>query len=281
MKSPRVVIFCFGGRRPNLELQFPFIHRILDDYPQTEYHLWNLANDPDDAEWIRSTLPTQRFRVVNTLAGSSPWLRFNDVYRYYAQDQYANTHFVKLDDDVVFLETGRFQLLLNAIHNTPSSFVTAKVVNNGACTPTWPGIFSLFRGNRTPLLDVHQDQHYADYSHRYFFDHWAQMTSEAPKLIPTRDWLSINLIGYQWALGRKMTDQLGQPAPREIAGRHFKARDLIGDEGAVNLFPRMICQGFTACHLYFGPQLKQSGEHQFVPYRQRYAEIGRKYLEAP
>ena len=42
-------MFCFGGRRANMELQLPFVRRILDEHTDVEYHLWNLARNAEDA----------------------------------------------------------------------------------------------------------------------------------------------------------------------------------------------------------------------------------------
>jgi hypothetical protein len=46
--AQRVIIFCFAGRRANLEIQLLFIRRVLADHPDAEYHVWNLARTEED-----------------------------------------------------------------------------------------------------------------------------------------------------------------------------------------------------------------------------------------
>lgn len=281
VSGKRVIMFCFGGRRGNLELQLPFIHRILDEHPHIEYHLWNLARDRDDYAWINTLHQshTDRLHVWDDGYSEKPWERFTDVYLTYANPKYQAFDFVKLDDDVVFIESNTFGDFLRAIASTPQGVVSAKVVNNGACTPTWPKLWEEFRRGTTKLLDVHKSKEYAELSHGYFFDHWKSMVGEETFLIPTEDWLSINLIGYNWQMGQKIYNLLGIPSPRMIAGRPYRPSiHRVGDEGAVNMLPRTIVQGFTAAHLYFGPQAKAMPQGQVDGLRKQYAEIGAKYL---
>lgn len=274
-------MFCFGGRRPNLELQLPFIHRILEQHPDVEYHLWNLARTPSDYRWIRSLSEGPRFRVHNVGHVPNPWQRFDEVYRHYADPQHAGCLFIKLDDDVVFLETAQFGDLIQVIERHRDAVISAQVINNGACTRTLNGLWTHFQRlrPRIPLLDVHQHPRYAALAHQYFLDNWGMLV-DAPTggLTPTRDWLSINLIGYDWKMAAKIAELLGTPSPPEIAGRRFGRNSKLGDEGLVNTLPRIIFQGFIAAHLYFGPQLKAGKEPMFEQFRRQYAEVGEKYL---
>lgn len=277
-------MFCFGGRRKNLELQLPFIKRIMDENPHVEYHLWNLARDPEDDKWIRTLaygypMPRVRFKVRNDFAGPKPWEHFGDVYAEYAHPHFEKCHFIKMDDDVVFLESERFADFEQAVKGTRVGIVSAKVINNGACTPHWSRLSDDFARTRIKLLDVHKHKQYAELSHGYFFDRWQLLINQDKRLIPTKDWLSINLIGYDWNMGVKLTGLLGTPSPRMIAGRPYRpAIHRVGDEGAVNMLPRYIMQGFTACHLYFGPQAKQMPTGQIDGLREQYRIIGEKYL---
>jgi hypothetical protein len=279
-------MFCFGGRRGNLELQLPHIRRILEENPQVVYHLWNLAKDPADAEWIRSGLegirmPMGRFIVRNEFAGPNPWERFGDIYAEYANPIYMAHDFVKIDDDVVFIQTARFGEFLRSIAAMPDTIVSAKVINNGACTPTEGPLYRTWQREfpRMKLLDVHKHLSYASLSHGYFFDHWQMMLDQENFLIPTEDWLSINLIGYNWNLGTKINALLGTPSPRLIAGRSYRpSLHRVGDEGAVNMLPRAILQGFLAAHLYFGPQAKQMTPGMIDGLRHQYGLIGKEYL---
>lgn len=273
------VLFVFAGRKPNLDLQLPLVRRILAENRDTQFHVWNLTKTPEDDTFVRS-IRGERIRVLNDFCGPNPWARFNDVYKHYTADRYRNTRFVKIDDDVVFLETRRFKAFVDAI--APGRFLSAKVINNGACTPTEPELWSLFQTMGIDLLDVHLFPEYAELCHRWFFDNWRQVINHDPALTETQDWLSINVIGYTWETGCELARRVGNPSPRHIAGREFlpsrRGPARLGDEGAVNLFPRVIHEGFTAGHLYFGPQAKQMDESLLSELRKQYADIGRQYL---
>lgn len=281
--SARVVIFCFGGRRANMALQLPLIRRILDRHPEAEYHLWNLALTDEDDVYLRG-VEGDRITVINDFCGFNPWLdtwlRFNNVYRHYADRRYDGCLFVKIDDDVVFVETERFGALIEAVAANRDSVVSAKVINNGACTETEDGWWQGFLALDLPLLEVFTSRQYAEMCHAYALDHWPAMIAQPLVLRPTRNWLSINPVGFDWHMLRRIVADLDGPAPQLIAGRPFPAPSTLGDEPAFNTRPRQILQGLLAAHLYYGPQAKTMPDDVVDGLRRRYAEVGRQYLES-
>lgn len=278
MCAMRVILFCFAGREANMRLQLPYVRRILAENPDVEYHVWNLSRNVNDDAYLRF-ITGERIIVHHELYGPDPWRRFDDVYRYYARPEFADTLFVKIDDDVVFIETDKFVKFVNLVAAQPHSVVSAQVVNNGACTPLEPGLHRLFSQMGIPLLDVHLHSRFAMASHRYFFDHADEMFDRPVQLVPIHeDWLSINLIGYTSAVAQRIGRDLGAPSPTFIAGRTFSVRGKLGDEGLVNTLPRLVARGFTACHLTFGPQEKYLSGADLDVLRQGYAEISEKYL---
>lgn len=270
-------MFCFGGRRANLELQLPFIHRILDEHPGIEYHLWNLAKDPADAEYISSVKQSRRLRVINDFYGANPWERFNDVYRHYAQPQFKQRRFIKLDDDVVFIQTNNLIHFIDSIDSNPHAVCSAYVVNNGASCATDPKLYSQLRQIRTPLLNVHLSPQFAYMSHQYFLDNALDIIERPVQWQPTKEWLSINFIGYDYDMARRFARLLDTQSPAVIAGRHFRGRARLGDEGMVNTLPRIIVTGFTAAHLTFGPQ-ERKDPAMFKDLRVHYATWNKEYL---
>lgn len=275
--SDRVIMFVFAGRRENMEIQLPYVRRILDQNPDVEYHVWNLARTQEDRDYLQ-TISSNRIRVINSLAGDKPWERFNKVYQHYADSIYRGDHFVKLDDDVVFIDADLFAQFIGASKRNPDAITSARVINNGACTSTDRDLWSAFRQLRIRLLDVHMSGKYALASHHHFRDNWTQMLGGAMEPIPTQDWLSINFISYDWPMATRIADLLGTPSPRRIAGRVFAPRDRLGDEGLVNTLPRLIVPGFTVAHLTFGPQERKLTRAQIVDLRADYENIAVKYL---
>lgn len=285
--TDRVIAFIFGGRRGNMQISMPMWRRILDEHPNVELHIWNFARNTQDHQYLQ-TLAGRNVTVRNELYRKRlGWQGMNIPYRHYSAPEFDNCLFVKADDDVVFLETERFGGYLDAIAGNRDHVVAAKIVNNGACTRTDPGLWAAYQalgdpvlGSASPdepLLDVHLSNMFGDMCHNYMFDHWETLIREPIRLIPSDDWLSINMIGYDWRMQCRIAEKTGRAhSPEWIAGRQFRRGATLGDEGMVNTLPRLIMQGFLACHLTFGPQ--DPPDEQLFLWRKRYREIARHYL---
>lgn len=259
-----------------MELQLPLVERVLATNPGVEFHVWNLARNADDCAYVRS-LSGERITVMDDLYGDNSWRRFDDVYRHYSVSRYSGHLFVKIDDDIAFFEADRFAAFLEVVENYPGSVLSANVVNNGACTVVDPGLWKLYTALDIPLLDVHLSGDYARACHNYFLENWSAIVGRSVAVIPTQQWLSINLIGFDWATMCQIANRVGTLTPPEIAGRYF-GQTLLGDEGMANLLPRVIVGGFTAAHLSFGPQVAQIDGETWALWRSRYGDIGREYL---
>ena len=270
----KVVIFTFAGRRANLELQLPFIRRILAEHSRVEYHIWDLSRTLEDHLWLR-TIEGDRIVLHNEFYGSKkPHRRFKDVYSHYTHPVYRDTVFVKIDDDIVFIEVGRFDDLIAAVRANPDAIVSANVINNGACALLDARLCrDLPRMDSVPL-EAYLSAEFARVSHEYFFKWWAYLLEGPVTAYLVDDWLSINFIGYTWDMGRKLHDLLQGPTPDVIAGFPFGPSARMGDEGAVNLLPRVILSGMMAAHLTYGPQDKQMTADELDGLRKRYADIG-------
>ena len=270
-----VILFMFAGRRENLEINLPLIAHVLDEHPNVRCQIWNLAREHLDNEYLRS-ISDPRFEVINTFYGPRVWQSFDKVWRYYTSRKFRDYLFVKIDDDVVFFETETFSEFLDAIEQNPGSVVSAETINNGASTPLKSAIWDGFMKLCIPLLDVHLSNKYAEMAHEYMFTHWRELIAQPMKLVETDDWMSINLVGMDWATLCRVAERLGRPSPGYIAGRHWRPRSRIGDEGSCNMEKRYILQGFLAGHLGFGPQ--HVTDEQLRLWRHQYTGIGREYL---
>jgi predicted O-methyltransferase YrrM len=287
-----IIIFCFAGRRGNIEIQLPYIRRILAEHPNVEYHVWNLARNDADREYLK-TIEGERITVIEDLtrrtgsregctcmycATKSP---FFEVYRHYTQEKFKDDLFVKLDDDIVFIETGAWTTFVDAIRANPGHIVSATIINNGACTFTIPELWRGFEGLSVQLCDVYKSLEYAEMSHSFMFEHWGELVRQPPEFIVADSWLSINAIGYNWEMGWRIADLLGTPPE---PGRFDSVADTpeefktmtVGDEGAANLLPRLIVRGFLAAHLSYGPQ-DMRPDHELL-LRKSYADISSRYL---
>jgi hypothetical protein len=283
----RVILFAFWGRRENVELQLPFIRRILAENPNVEFEGWDLARDRRDSTYLR-TIKGDRITVRTEFydrmgRASRGQVR---VWNYYRNPQYQDCAFVKLDDDDVFLETGAFPSFIQAVVDNPESVISALTVNNGASTKHIPELWSMYETLGIPLLDVHLSAEYAERSHRWFFDNWRTMTRQSPELIPADTWVSINCIGYTWHTGCAIAKLLNTRPPEKIMDREYpyinadgrRTGFRVGDEGAANMQPILIHKGFVAGHLNFGPQQRAMDSALLDDLRKHYTDIGRQYL---
>jgi hypothetical protein len=259
-----------------MELQIPLVERILADHPNTSYDIWNLARRREDNGWLRYLEVAPPMTVRHDFYHTRPkWLGYQQIYQHYADPEYRDCLFVKIDDDVVFLETDRFGKFIDEVAANPGAIVSGDVVNNGACARRQP-IWDRFDITGIPLLDWHKHVVTAELAHNYFLDRPKSMLRRPVQTVSTDDWLSINCVGFDWETCRQLAEMIGTPSPAQIAGRQFRREDMLGDEGAANMFPRKIVRGFTAAHLSFGPQ--NLSIEQLDDWVQRYGELGRKYL---
>lgn len=287
----RTILFAFLGRRENVELQLPFIYRILDQNPAVEFQGWDLCRDPADSRYLRDLPTRDRFRIRREFYQGDGKATHgqNRVWQYYTDPRYQDCMFVKLDDDDVFLETDHFQGFVQSAVDNPGHVVSALTINNGACTRHIPGIWDIFEQveptlskDATPfpelarLLAVHRSVEYAELCHRWFHQNWQTLINQPHTLIPTDDWLSINCLAYTWDMGCQIAARIGARHPSVVAGRLFNRASRVGDEGAANMFPRLIDPGFVAGHFGFGPQRFDAATA--VELRKLYADIANQYL---
>lgn len=294
---PKTIVYAFWGRRENIELQLPFIHRILDENPDVEFQGWDLARDPEDSKYIRSLPIRDRFCIrTDYYQGNGKASRGQcQVWSRYAKSHYRDHTFLKLDDDVSFMETLGIPGLIQSAVDNPDAVISALTVNNGCSTRHIPAVWDIYESLKptlsedpTPfpelakLLAVHRSAEYADRCHRWFHANWRTLTNQPPQLIPTEDWLSINAIAYTYQVGKRIATRIGQPSPEPvIAGRPSRR---LGDEGSANRQPRYIYTGMVAGHLTFSPQVQSErnpdgmSDALLTELRKMYSDVARQYL---
>lgn len=278
MRERPIILFMFAGRQGNMDINLPMFYRIVEENPRVQFHIWDLARDPADADYLKVIADERRERVEVCRQFSGPRAPrcMGKVWQHYTSPRYREAVFVKVDDDIVFVQTEHFAAFVEAVEANPTKILSAEVVNNGACTEFMDPVWDQFIGLDIPLLDVHESNEYATMSHRYLVDNWRELCARPTSVANIETWLSINFVGMNWELLCRLTGKLGRVAPEWIADRQWKPGARIGDEGAANIYPRAVMRGFTVGHLGFGPQdLTEAQENSF---RARYAKIGAEYL---
>lgn len=136
----RPIIFIFAGRKPFLEIQRTYWEVLKSLCPGLEVHLWDFSrNDKDHQYLIEISKKHSWVRLFDQFYGGpnsqlecskAPGVLCNCVrcrpglwsepYKYYAQRkaEYASSVFLKLDDDIVYIETRGFLSFLNKINQS-------------------------------------------------------------------------------------------------------------------------------------------------------------------
>jgi hypothetical protein len=300
----KIVLFMFAGREENMTVQWPYLERLLTDYPNMELHLWDLTRRASDARYLRDlTRRSLRVKVLDHLHTGHPIrcrypngrrrLRghppctcmihkppYEKPYQWYAgQPEYADAVFVKIDDDVLFLETERFDDLIAPLADHPNRIVSANVINNVVCAKY--SDHNMLLANRFEVGDprdprndkrwwwLHTNEEFAKSCHEIFLSIWEDVvdTNETPAYVRSRpgEAVSINCIAF--------THQT-----MKTLAAAFKHSPRLGDEGVVDQHLPWICKTFHAAHLTFGPQDKEMTTVELNDLREQYAQLAKEYL---
>lgn len=298
MNDQRIVIVCFAGREVNMEVQWPSIARLLDLYPNATFEAWNLTRNESDNAYVRGLgAKHERVMVRNDLwPGDNDWpigcrkklkrpkwcgckdcrpAPYEAVYAWYAErPAYSNAVFMKVDDDLLWLQTGTYAHVLEELAEHPHAVISACVVNNVVSAKHTPELRELIEGKFSPATErdwfmLHVDPEFARVSHDWLLDRGGSVDGprESVRALPGER-PSINCISFTWPTMVRMAKVMGDPLFRRM-----------GDEGTVcqNFLPRIVTS-FQAAHLQFGPQRLGLPESEWDAIRQRYAEFGKEYL---
>jgi hypothetical protein len=133
-----VIFICPGGRRKVLELQLKYMIKLLDLDIVHEYHLWDFAWTESDSEYIASLKdyhpklkimysPFTKGKRESNIA-SKQFAYF--LHDYYTYEKYKEYIFVKVDDDIVYVDIPQFESFIEGRKNSNSFLYSANVINN-------------------------------------------------------------------------------------------------------------------------------------------------------
>lgn len=156
-----VILTCFAGRQRYMEVLIPYMNTLHVD----EVHIWDFTRTPADADFLRHAC--SHFTIFQVKDNSN----FNEYYQYYTRQRYPDplTVIVKCDDDIVFIDTDRFDSFIAARRNDPAALLlSANIVNHGVCTfiNKKRGIVPDFENNQVNI----ESSEYAHMSHALFLE---------------------------------------------------------------------------------------------------------------
>lgn len=200
-----VIATTFAGRRDRMDLLVAYLISAIDAGVITEYHVWDYARTDDDRRWLRE-LP-RRHPAIRLFTPTRHGSHYGEYYRHYQQDAHGDAVFLKLDDDIVYLDLERLAEFVDFRTAHPECFlVSASVINNGVCA-----YFQQQRGLIPESLmhlpypergfcgTLWERADLAERLHDFFLDDPARFIAPGTDVAPDR--LSINCVSY---LGRDL-----------------------------------------------------------------------------
>lgn len=137
----KLIIVTPAGRRAYLDL---LKHYILRDVHVDEWHLWDNCRDPADRTYIQQLAAAHpKIKIVVTDHADGTNLSVN---RFYKNCHDPEAFYIKIDDDVVYIQDGTFQRVLDDALKTRGQYLwwSPLVINNALCS-------YLLKHNPTPL----------------------------------------------------------------------------------------------------------------------------------
>jgi hypothetical protein len=127
----RVVVVTPAGRRRYMRLLVP---QVMASPLVDRYDLWINTPDQGDLAFLRGVAEVdQRIRLVAHPDGEPPRIESIGAFHRMAMD--SDTIYIRLDDDVVWLEPGFFETLLRFRLEHPEYFlVMPLIINNAICS---------------------------------------------------------------------------------------------------------------------------------------------------
>lgn len=314
--SKQIVLFTFAGRKKFLEVQMWYILYLLDHYPLMEYHLWNFSRNSADNDYLQ-TLPSTHERIIihnqfyeganeNNKCVKRVGVvcncikcrvgKWTEPYKYYANSmQYKRTLFIKLDDDILFIDVYRFDSFISFASKHNKAITSALVYNNGFCALVNKQYRRLVTNNNLPILSINDKNilskaksyiktfirrikykrwwllctnvDFFRLSHDFFLENTkiALHTKNTHKKLP-RTRFSINTIAFSWSVVRNISATIG-----DIASMNDE--EIISHAFDINVF-----EGFITSHFHFSDQRSQIDEAEENEYIEKYRKARIHYL---
>lgn len=136
------VAITFAGRRDRMSILQSYMNEALATGILQKWHVWDYSRTPEDAEWIAS-LESDKIKVF----APSQKDTYEDCYAFYTPDKFRpDDVFVKIDDDIVFVDLPGLQRFVDYRRQHPEYYIlSANVVNNPTCTILQKDEFGFFK----------------------------------------------------------------------------------------------------------------------------------------
>lgn len=138
MSGDKVIFVCPGGRQNILSVQLMYMLKILDLDVVFEYHIWDFSWNESDSNYI-SQLTDIHPKIRVKYSPYSNASRAGEIAskqfayflsEYYKHDTYSDYIFIKLDDDICFIDVTQFEKFVEGRRTSKAFLYSANIVNN-------------------------------------------------------------------------------------------------------------------------------------------------------
>ena len=317
----KVIFISFAGREKYLEIQKMFIFELLSQNPTYELHLWNFSRNSRDNLYLQELAnSSNQIKIFNqyyegdnnvelcikaegVVCGCKKCRvgKWTEPYKYYSQDDsFREALFVKLDDDIVFLETRRFSEFLRQLKAHPGKILSASVINNGLCAYLDKNLHQIVKKEML-LNQVNKKKsslelfirstslfkrilkkditainwwrlcisaNFFRVAHQYFFSNIDSILARPIHVVPIpQSRFSINTIAFNWMV---MCDIY-----KKIGSEQSMNDEAIISEG----FQIYMCNGFVTSHLHFADQRASINDEEEEMILDKYRSVMHQYLK--
>ncbi|GLY61380.1 bacteriophage protein [Pectobacterium carotovorum subsp. carotovorum] len=277
MIHKKLVIFVFAGRKKFLDIQKEYILDIMKHHNNVEYHLWNFSRNSDDNNYLQSlskeipntSIFNQFYEGENPVKICQKEIgvicncekcrvgKWSEPYKFYSNsDNYKDAVFMKLDDDILFIESKKITSVVEIASKNNKKIISANVINNGVCAKfdnelKEEIVLRKLVSKERDLLSwwyLCTEKSFFQLSHSYFFKRMDILRKNKIKLSKvSKKRFSINTLLFTSYSMKLIASKLSE-----------QPHDSMNDEFVISTnFPIYIMNNFISCHCHFADQRSQ------------------------
>lgn len=248
----KVIFGIFAGRQKYLSILKVYLDILLDKNVIDEVHIWDYIKHNKDRLYVQHLVDENgKYSLKIPLKNLRSWDGF---YNYYYDHINENDILIKCDDDIVYIDTNKFETFVNSI--TEDYFYFPNIVNNDvlAYFQQQNNIHNLFDynipdindrqynySNKWPLTNWYDTFNKAKSIHELFIENPNKFHLNDKELIHYKSRISINLFACKGTLIKKKFDNI----------LNHDDEAYISSTSNVGNIINLNC---TVVHFQFGPQ---------------------------
>ena len=168
------ICIVFAGREDRMSILMHYIHKAINNGKLDEVHLWDYTRKETDSVWIDG-LKTDKIKVfkpdrtkIDFECNGTTYKvdNFSIVWKEYLDEKYTNDSFLKLDDDIVYLDIDQLDDIFYFVENNDTLWTTPIVVNNSLTLNTTNFMEVMRCGDG--IIDILNDHKCAEHMHNVF-----------------------------------------------------------------------------------------------------------------